>query len=52
MSQKTKTSLEIVAIVMVLLAVGMHVRIIVVPALMAYKFWLAVAGFCALLSAR
>ena len=49
MSQKTKLILKFIAVMMMLLALGMHLQFILIPALSASKFWLVVASFVILL---
>lgn len=45
MSRKTITTLKIIALLFVGLAVLMHLQIIIIPAISAYKFWMVVAAF-------
>ena len=45
MSQKTKLTLRFVAVMIVLLALGMQLQFVIVPALSIYKFWLAIGAF-------
>ena len=45
MSNKTRSILKIIAVVLVVLAVMMHIGWIAIPALAAYKFWFVVIGF-------
>lgn len=49
MSQKTKLTLRLVAVVIVLLALGMQLQFVIIPTLSAYKFWLVVGAFSLLL---
>jgi hypothetical protein len=49
MSSKTRNLLKGLAIILVILAVVMELDILIVPALVAYKFWLAIIGFALLL---
>ena len=49
MSQKTRLTLRVIAVIVVLLAVGMQLKFILIPAISAYKFWVAVGGFVLLL---
>ncbi len=49
MSQKTKLTLRIVAIIISLLAVGMQLQFIIIPSVDAYKFWFIVGSFILLL---
>jgi type III secretory pathway component EscU len=51
MSQQTKLKLRIIAIIIVLLAVGMQLNYIIVPGLSDYTFWLVVSSFILLLVA-
>jgi len=51
MSSKTRSTLRLVAIIIVALAVLMQLSIVVVPAIYVYKFWLVVIGFILLLLA-
>jgi len=48
-SQKTKLTLRVVALMIVLLALGMQLQFVIIPALSTYKFWLAVGAFVLLL---
>jgi hypothetical protein len=45
MSRKTITTLKIIALLLVGLAVLMHLQIIIIPAISVYKFWMVVAAF-------
>ena len=45
MSNKTRSILKVVAVLLVLLAVLMELKIMIIPALGAYKFWIVVIGF-------
>lgn len=49
MSNKTRSVLRIIAVVLVLLAVMMHIGWLAIPSLSAYRFWLVVIGFGVLL---
>ena len=49
MSQKTKLMLRFVAVMVVLLTLGMHLKFVMIPALSTYKFWLVVGAFALLL---
>ncbi|WP_155210458.1 hypothetical protein [Fulvivirga aurantia] len=51
MSNKTRSTLRLVAILIVALAVLMQLSIVVIPALFVYKFWLVVIAFALLLIA-
>ena len=44
MSSKTKSTLKLIAINIVVLMVLMHLNIVVIPVLVSYKFWLMVAA--------
>lgn len=48
-SQKTKLALRLVSVMIVLLALGMQLQFVIIPALSTYKFWLAVGAFALLL---
>jgi len=45
MSNKTRSVLRIVAVVLVLIAVMSHIGWIAIPTLSVYRFWLVVIGF-------
>ncbi|MEK6780567.1 MAG: hypothetical protein AABY93_02610 [Bacteroidota bacterium] len=45
MSNKTRSILKGVAVVIVLLAVLMQLQIIIIPFFVPYKFWMVVIGF-------
>jgi hypothetical protein len=45
MSNKTRSILRAIAVVIVLLAVLMDLQIIIIPAIAVYKFWMVVAAF-------
>ena len=49
MSNKTRSILKGIAVVLVLLAVVMHLGWILIPAIAGYKFWFVVIGFGLLL---
>ncbi|MCA6075362.1 hypothetical protein [Fulvivirga sedimenti] len=51
MSSKSRNVLKALAVILVILAVVMQLEIIIIPALIAYKFWLAIIGFALLLFA-
>ncbi len=51
MSQQTKLKLRIIAIIIVLLAVGMQLQFIIIPSLSGYTFWFVVSSFILLLIA-
>ena len=50
-SQKTKLMLRLLAVMIVLLTLGMHLKFVLIPALGAYKFWLVIGAFVLLLIA-
>lgn len=45
MSNKTRSVLRIIAVVLVLIAVMMHIGWIAIPTLSVYRFWFVVIGF-------
>lgn len=45
MSAKTRSIIRAIAVIMVALAVVMQLEILIVPSLMAYRFWIAVIAF-------
>jgi len=45
MSNKTRSILKGIAVVLVLLAVLMELKIIIIPALVVYKLWIVVLAF-------
>lgn len=49
MSNKTRSILKAIAVILVLLAVLMELRIVLIPAIAVYKFWIVVAAFGVLL---
>lgn len=49
MSNKTRSILKAVAVIIVLLCVMMHVGWVVIPIISPYKFWLTVIAFGLLL---
>ncbi len=51
MNNKTRNTLKLIAVVVVLLAVLMEMQILIIPMLVAYKFWLVVIGFATILLA-
>ncbi|MFZ5970386.1 MAG: hypothetical protein ACOYXA_02225 [Bacteroidota bacterium] len=51
MSNKTRSILKAVAVLVVLLAVAMQLQWIIIPAISAYKFWMVVFAFGVLLIA-
>ncbi len=49
MSSKTRNAFKGLAVILVILAVVMELDILIIPALVAYKFWLSIIGFALLL---
>ncbi|MBK5278773.1 MAG: hypothetical protein JJE09_07915 [Bacteroidia bacterium] len=49
MSNKTRSILKGIAVVVVLLAVLMQLQIVIIPFLSPYRFWMVVIGFGMLL---
>jgi hypothetical protein len=49
MSNKTRSILKGVAVILVLLAVLMELKIIIIPAIVVYKLWIVVIAFGLLL---
>jgi hypothetical protein len=45
MSNKTRSILKAIAVVFVLLAVLMQLRIVIIPAMVSYTFWIVVIAF-------
>ncbi len=45
MSNKTRSILKAIAVILVLLAVLMQLQIVIIPALASYKFWIVVIAF-------
>lgn len=45
MSNKTRSILKAIAVILVLLAVLMQLQIIIIPAVSVYKFWIVVLSF-------
>ena len=45
MSNKTRSILKAIAVILVLLAVLMELKIIIIPAIAIYKFWIVVIAF-------
>jgi len=45
MSNKTRSILKALAVMLVLLAVLMQLGVVIIPALSAYKFWFVVIAF-------
>ena len=49
MSNRTRSIVKAVAVVLVLLAVVMQLQLVIIPSISVYKFWLVVIGFGLLL---
>jgi len=49
MSNKTRSILKAVAVLLVFLAVLMELKMVIIPAIAVYKFWLVVIAFGILL---
>jgi hypothetical protein len=49
MSNKTRTLLKLISIIIVAFMVLMALNVVIIPALAGYKFWLTVIAFCLLL---
>jgi hypothetical protein len=49
MSNKTRSILKAIAVLLVLLAVLMELHIIIIPAIAVYKFWIVVIAFAVML---
>jgi hypothetical protein len=45
MSNKTRSILKAVAVVLVILAVSMEFRWIIIPTISVYKFWIVIVAF-------
>lgn len=45
MSNKTRSILKAIAVILVLLAVLMELQVVIIPAVAAYKFWIVVIAF-------
>lgn len=45
MSNKTRSILRAVAVIIVLMAVLMELHIVIIPAIAVYKFWMVVVAF-------
>lgn len=45
MSNKTRSFLKAIAVILVLLAVLMEMKVILIPAIAVYKFWIVVIAF-------
>lgn len=51
MSNRTRSVLKVMAVILVLLAVLMRLDVVMIPAINAYQFWFVVIGFGLLLIA-
>lgn len=51
MSNKTRSILKAIAVILVLLAVLMELSIVIIPTVSVYKFWIVVIAFGTLLIA-
>lgn len=51
MSKKAKTTLKVTSLIVVILLALMHINIVSIPAIAAYKFWIMVGAFPLLLIA-
>lgn len=49
MSNKTRSILKAIAVIVVLLAVLMELRVVIIPSLYLYSFWMVVISFGILL---
>lgn len=49
MSNKTRSIIRVIAVLLVLLAVAMELHWILIPAISAYKFWMVILAFGTLL---
>jgi len=49
MSNKTRSIIRLISVLLVIVAVLHHLNILVIPALAQYIFWMVVAGFGLLL---
>jgi len=49
MSNKTRSIIKAIAVILVILAVIMHIGWVAIPAIAQYKFWMVVLGFGLLL---
>jgi hypothetical protein len=51
MSNKTRSILKAIAVILVLLCVMMQLQWVVIPAIAGYKFWIVVIAFATVLIA-
>ncbi len=49
MSNKTRSMIKWISVIIVVLCVIMHLQLIIIPAIIAYKTWLLVAAYVMLL---
>ncbi|HEY3403614.1 MAG TPA: hypothetical protein VGK59_09525 [Ohtaekwangia sp.] len=49
MSNKTRSILKAIAVILVLLAVLMHLNWVVIPSVVIYRFWIVIIAFGLLL---
>jgi hypothetical protein len=49
MNNKMRSLLRVAAVLVVLLAVLMELKMVMIPALAGMKFWMVVIGFCLML---
>lgn len=49
MDNKTRSVIKTVAIVLVVLAIVMHLRVVIIPYIDAYRFWMAATAAILLL---
>jgi hypothetical protein len=50
MSNRTRSILKAIAVIIVLLCVAMQLQWIIIPAISTYKFWLVIVAFGLLLA--
>ncbi|MBU2912504.1 MULTISPECIES: hypothetical protein [Reichenbachiella] len=51
MSSQTRSTLKLIAIILVIFMVLMQLNLVIIPALAVYKFWVMVGAFILLLVA-
>jgi uncharacterized membrane protein len=49
MNNKIRSSLRIISVLLVLLAVLMELDMVLIPALSGVKFWMVIIGYCLML---
>lgn len=49
MSNRTRSILKAIAVLLVLLAVLMELHLVIIPAVVGYKFWIVVIAFAIML---